>query len=136
LRREARLSAQSAKARFDRALVELQVGLKVLPIGVAEAGAWDYAFVYELLPRWFPEIPEQARAIGRGEARRVLVQRYLDNVVAADREMIVRVFHVMHWTLNELERTLTALLQTGAIQEIEVEGLSKPQLASTSALNI
>ena len=136
MRREARLSAQSAKARFDRALVELQVGLKVLPIGVAEAGAWDYAFVYELLPRWFPEIPEQARAIGRGEARRVLVQRYLDNVVAADREMIVRVFHVMHWTLNELERTLTALLQTGAIQEIEVEGLSKPQLASTSALNI
>jgi len=135
LRREARLSAQSAKARFDRALVELQVGLKVLPIGVAEAGAWDYAFVYELLPRWFPEIPEQARAIGRGEARRVLVQRYLDNVVAADREMIARVFHVMHWTPNELERTLTALLQAGAIQEIKVEGLSKPQLASTSALN-
>ena len=135
LRREARLSAQSAKARFDRALVELQVGLKIVPVGVAEAGAWDYAFVYELLPRWFPEIPEQARAIGRGEARRMLVQRYLDNVVAADREMIARVFHVMHWTPNELERTLTMLLQAGAIQEIEVTGLRKPQLVSTSALN-
>jgi hypothetical protein len=73
LRREARMSAQSAKSRFDRALVELQVGLKVLPVGVAQAGAWDYAFVYELLPRWFPEIPEQARSIGRREARRVLV---------------------------------------------------------------
>jgi hypothetical protein len=37
LRREARMSAESAKSRFDRALVELQVGLKVLPIGVALA---------------------------------------------------------------------------------------------------
>ncbi|MDY7015822.1 MAG: hypothetical protein SVX43_19960, partial [Cyanobacteriota bacterium] len=40
----------------------------VLPVGVAEAGAWRYAFVYELLPRWFSEIPELARTIGRGEA--------------------------------------------------------------------
>ncbi len=136
LRREARLSAQSAKVRFDRALVELQVGLKILPVGVAEAGAWDYAFVYELLPRWFPEIPEQARSIGRGEARRVLVQRYLDNVVAADRKMIGQVFHVLKWTPAELERTITTSLQAGAIQEIEIEGLSKPQLALISSLNI
>ena len=46
LRREARRRAESAKSRFDRALVELQVRLKVLPIGVAEAGAWNYAFIY------------------------------------------------------------------------------------------
>ena len=95
LRREARMSAESAKSRFDRALVELQVGLKVLPIGVAEAGAWNCAFTYELLARWFPEIPEQAREIGRGEARRALVQRYLDNVVAADQAMVAKVFHVL-----------------------------------------
>jgi len=38
LRREARMSAESAKSRFERGLVELQVGLKVLPVGVAEAG--------------------------------------------------------------------------------------------------
>jgi hypothetical protein len=70
LRREARMSAESAKSRFDRALVELQVGLKVLPIGVAEAGAWRYAFVYEIVQRYLPDLPEQARPIGRGEARR------------------------------------------------------------------
>lgn len=124
LRREARLSAQSAKARFDRALVELQVGLKILPVGVAEAGAWNYAFIYELLPRWFPEIPEQARAIGRGEARRVLVSRYLDNVVAADRAMIARVFHVLKWTPVELARTLAMLLEKNAVREVKVAGLN------------
>jgi hypothetical protein len=39
LRREARMSAESAKSRFDRALVELQVGLKVLPRGRHSPGS-------------------------------------------------------------------------------------------------
>jgi hypothetical protein len=53
---------------------------------------------YELFQRWFPEVPEQAHAIMRSEARRVLGQRYLDNVVAADRKMIAKVFHMLKWT--------------------------------------
>jgi len=121
LRREARLTSDSAKSRVDRALVELQVGLKVLPVGVTEAGAWNYAFVYELFQRWFPEVPEQARPIGRAEARRVLVQRYLDNVVAADHKMIAKVFHVLKWTSKELERTIAALLEEEVIQKVEIE---------------
>ena len=40
--------------------VELQVGLKVSPVGVAQAGAWNYAFVYEILQRHYPGLPEQA----------------------------------------------------------------------------
>jgi hypothetical protein len=134
LRREARMSANSAKSRFDRALVELQVGLKVLPIGVARTGAWNYAFTYELFQRWFPEIPELARGIKRSEARRVLVSRYLDNVVATDRKMIAKVFHVLKWTARELDRTIAALLEEDVIREIEVEGLEKPQLISTRVL--
>jgi hypothetical protein len=134
LRREARMSAEGAKSRFDRALVELQVGLKVVPTGVTEAGAWNYAFTYELFQRWFPEIPEQAHAIKRGEARRVLVQRYLDNVVAADRKMIAKVFHVFHWTKRELDRTIEALLEQGSVRRMEVEGIEGPQLVPVHAL--
>lgn len=134
LRREAHMSANSAKSRFGRALVELQVGLKVLPIGVAEAGAWRYAFLYELLPRWFPDVPEQARQIGRAEARRALVLRYLDNVVAADRKMIGKVFYVLKWTPTELDRTIDVLLQEGVVREVQVEGLEHPQFLSTRAL--
>lgn len=128
------MSAQSAKSRFDRALVELQVGLKVLPIGVAEAGAWRYAFLYELLPRWFPDIPEQARQISRAEARRVLVLRYLDNVVAADRKMIGKVFYVLKWMPAELNRTIDVLLQKDAVREMQVEGMKGLQLVSTHAM--
>jgi hypothetical protein len=130
LRREARLTSEGAKSRVDRALVELQVGLKVLPVGVAEAGAWNYTFVYELFQRWFPEVPEQARSIGRGEARRVLVRRYLDNVVAADRGMVAKVFHVMKWTKRELERAIEALVEEGEVREVEVERLDGPYLIS------
>jgi hypothetical protein len=134
LRRESRMSAESAKSRFDRALVELQVGLKVLPIGVAHTGAWNYAFTYELFQRWFPEIPEQARSIRRGEARRVLVQRYLDNVIAADRKMIAKVFHILKWTSKELDRTIATLLEKGTVREIAIEGVEGPQLVSAHIL--
>ena len=44
LRREARLSSEANKPRFEKALTELQTGLKVLPVGIAPAGAWRYAF--------------------------------------------------------------------------------------------
>ncbi|MBU0703378.1 MAG: hypothetical protein KKC18_05880 [Chloroflexi bacterium] len=134
LRRKARMSAESAKSRFERALVELQVGLKVVPVGIAEAGAWRYAFYYELFQRWFPDIPAQARQIGRAEARRALTLRYLDNAVAADRKMVAKVFHVFKWTPTELDRAIATLLQEGAIQELPVEG-KHPQLVSTRALH-
>ena len=131
LRKEARMSAESAKSRFDRALTELQVGFKVLPIGVAEAGAWRYAFVYDIVQRHFPDLPGKARQIKRSEARKVLVSQYLDNVVAAERDMIRKVFHVLNWTTKELDRTIAALCGDNAIQRVEVQG--KAQFVSCRA---
>jgi len=131
LRREARMRAESAKSRFERALVELQVGLKVLPIAVARTGAWRYAFIYDIVQRHFPELPEQARHIRRSEARRALVLRYLDTVVAAERKMISKIFHVLRWTSAELERTIATLLEEGSVREVQVRGVKRPQLVST-----
>jgi hypothetical protein len=133
LRRESRMAAESAKSRFERALVELQVGFKVLPIGVAEAGAWRYAFVYEIVQRHFPDLPEQARQIQRSEARRTLVSRYVDDVVAIDRDMIRKVFHVLDWTPTELDRALAILLQEGVVRKVQVRGMARPQLLSAQA---
>jgi hypothetical protein len=132
LRREAHMTAKSAKSRFERALVELQVTLKVMPIGIAEAGAWRYAFVHEIVQRHLPDLPQQARQIGRAQARRALVLRYLNNVVAADSRTIGRVFRVLKWTPAELERTIATLLTEKAVQKVQVEDLKHPQLVSTS----
>jgi len=121
LRRESRLSAKSAKSRFERALVELQMGLKVLPVGIADAGAWHYAFVYELLPRWFSEVPEQARAIGREEARQRLLLRYLEAVVAATPAQVARLFG---WSAAEVERAAAKLEEAGEVRRgVRIEGL-------------
>jgi len=134
LRRLARLTGQSRTAAFQRALVELQADLKILPVGVARAGAWRYAFIYEIASRWYPDLPEQARPISGNQARRVLMLRYLDNVVAADRNMIKRVFHILNWTSTDLDRTIGTLLQEGVAQEVQVKGLKHPQFVSTRAL--
>jgi len=111
------------------------VGSKILPIGVAEAGAWRYAFVYEIVQRYLTDLPAQARPIGRGEARRALVSRYLDNVVAADRKMVAKVFHVLRWTPGELDRTVSTLLEDGAVREMELTRVNEPQLISTRVLS-
>ncbi len=117
LRKEARLAGEPAKARFQRALAELQEDLKVLPTGVAEAGAWDYAFVYDLVSRWFPTIDEQARAWTTTEARRAILLRHLDNLAAATEEE-VRKF--LGWPTGVLRRTVGSLLEAGDVQPVEV----------------
>ena len=136
LRKEAHLSAENAQARFERALTDLQVGLKVLPVGVAEAGAWHYAFVYEIVQRHFPDLPERAREIGRGEAQRVLVQRYLDAVVAIDMATIGRVFHTLNWSRAELERTIHTLLRSQSIVEVRTEREEHPLLMSARLMSV
>jgi hypothetical protein len=134
LRRESRLAAESAKTAFERALVELQVTMRILPVGVAEAGAWRYAFIYDLVPRHFPRLAEDARPITRGQARTRLVARHLDNVVAASQAEIVRVFGVLKWTPHELEKTLTALVERRMVIKIPVEGMKGEQIVSLRAL--
>lgn len=127
LRREARLAGQESKSRFERGLVELQVGLKALPVGVADAGAWHYAHIYDLVIRWWPELPEQARPISRSQARRTLVRRYLENVGAATPEQIARLFG---WPQADVDRTLAALVSEGVILSgVPIEGLKGEHVA-------
>ncbi|MBN1286310.1 MAG: hypothetical protein JXB47_13005 [Anaerolineae bacterium] len=134
LRRAARLAADSAKSRFERALVELQVRLMVQPTGVAEAGAWRYAFVYDIVARHHPDLPLRARALTRAEARQTLIRVYLDNVVAATAAQVGQVFHIYSWTRRERERTFAALQEAGAIREMSIEGLKGKHWVSVGAL--
>ncbi len=130
LRREAHMSSDSAKSRYDRALTELQKELKVLPIGIAEVGAWRYAFIYELLPRWLPEIPEKARAIGLGKARRAVLNQYMRNVIASTPQKAARVFG---WSLDETRKAAQALVDAGHLElDVKVKGISELQMVIRS----
>jgi len=135
LRREARMASRDSKGRFERGLTELQIGLKALPVGVAEAGAWNYAYVYDLVVRWWPDLPERARPIGRGQARRALVRRYLESVGAAAPTQVARLFG---WPQPDVDRALAHLADEGAITPgVTIEGLrgehvAVPQLVLSS----
>lgn len=106
LRRLAHMSASTSKARFLRALTELQRGLWVLPIGVARAGSWRYAFIYELFDRWFPEIYKLARGIQPQEARSHLLRSYINSVGAL---MVRDVRKLFGWREQEIIETLFQL---------------------------
>ena len=122
LRREAHQSSEANKPRFEKALTELQVGLKVLPVGIAETGAWHYAFIYELLPRWLPDVPERARSIGRGPARRAILDQYLRNVIATTLQSAARVFG---WSLADTRQAAEALAEEGRLSlDVKVSGLA------------
>jgi DNA glycosylase AlkZ-like len=128
LRRESHMISEANKARFEKALTELQTGLKVLPVGITEAGAWRYAFIYELLPRWLPDVPEKAHDIGRGQARRAILDQYLRNVIATTMQAASRVFG---WSLAETRQAAEALAQEGHLSlDVKVAGISELQIVT------
>jgi hypothetical protein len=108
LRKQARLSSRESESRFNRALELLQADFKILPVGVAQAGAWKYAFVYDLVHRFYPDLPEQARPIRQVDARRKLVELYLQSVGAAPEKAVTALFG---WSKGDAAATISALVQ-------------------------
>jgi hypothetical protein len=126
LRREARLSSEANKPRFEKALTELQTGLKVLPVGIAPAGAWRYAFIYEILPRWYAEVPDRARKIDRGEARTAILDQYLRNVIASPLSSAGRLFG---WKSTETQQAAERLAAEGRVAlDVKVTGVRELQV--------
>ena len=115
LRRAAAL-ANAKDSEFNKALEVLQADFKILPVGVAEAGAWKYSFIYEIVPRHFPDLPEQARKIGEREARSKLVEIYFDSVGAAQENDVQKLFG---WKKELTSRTLAGLVAKKLIVESE-----------------
>jgi len=111
LRRKARLTSHESNTRFARALEDLQIDFKIVPVAVAEVGAWRYAFVYDVTTRHLPHLPEQARPIGTHTARRKLAELYLQSVGAAQTKDVAKLFG---WRAVEAEQTLAALAEAGA----------------------
>lgn len=125
LRKQARLSTRESDSRFNRALEMLQGDFKVLPVGVAHVGAWNYAFIYDLVHRFYPALPEQARAIRQDMARRHLVTLYLHSVGAAPEKAISALFG---WDKQDAAQAIAAAEQTGEIRRTAVEGEPKDWL--------
>jgi len=103
-------------SEFNKALEILQADFKILPVGVAEAGAWKYSFIYEIVPRHFPELPERARTISEGNARVKLLELYFESVGAAMESDAVKLFG---WKKELIARSISGLVAKRILVESE-----------------
>ena len=115
LRRAAKLT-NAKESEFNKALELLQADFKILPIGVSDAGAWKYSFIYEIVPRHYPDLPERARVIGEREARTKLTQLYFESVGAAQERDLNKLFG---WQKDLAARTIVSLVEKRQLVESE-----------------
>ncbi|HEU0295341.1 MAG TPA: crosslink repair DNA glycosylase YcaQ family protein [Anaerolineales bacterium] len=107
LRRVAKL-ANAKESEFNKALEVLQADFKILPVGVSEAGAWKYSFIYEIVTRHYPDLAEQARKISEREARSELVELYFASLGAAQEGDVNKLFG---WKKELTARTIATLIE-------------------------
>lgn len=106
LRRAARLSSETSSARFSRSLDDLQMEFKILPVGISRVGGWNYAFIYDIVPRYHPDLQDKARFISELEAQQSLAAIYLRSVGAFRARDLAYLFR---WSPADAARVLQRL---------------------------
>lgn len=129
LRKAAHMTS-AKESEWNRALEDLQMDFKILPVGVAQAGAWKYAFIYEVTARHYPELPEQARHISEAAARARLLERYFASVGAAQAKDVNKLFG---WSPELTQRALRGMIESGSLRAAEHpehagEWLARPEV--------
>jgi hypothetical protein len=122
LRRATHLSSRASESRFNRAMADLQADFKIVPVSVTQAGAWHYAFAYDIVPRHYPDIPEKAQNITERQARRELAFHYLRSLGAAQIRDLQRLFA---WRAATVDFALNQLLEENILERgFQIEGLA------------
>lgn len=133
LRKEAHLTGSNSSSPFNRALDLLQQQFKLLPIAISEAGAWKYAFVYDLTHRHFPELPEQARFIPESRAMEQILIHFFSTIAVSNLKKITALFQ---WENDRTRNALGRMVKSGVLlDEIMVEGNSEPQYCLKSIID-
>jgi hypothetical protein len=135
LRKNAGLSSPSANGEFARALEDLQTSLRILPVGISQAGGWRYAFIFDIVARHLPDLLDQARQIGEAEARQKILTCYMASVGAASMKEIQRVFGTrpIAWTADSIQRDLQKLAERQeVVLGVEVDGVGTELVASAA----
>lgn len=115
LRKESKL-ANAKDSVFNKALEQLQRDFKILPVGVAQAGAWKYSHIYEITTRQFPDLAEQARKIKESEARLKILELYFNMLGAADLREVNKLFG---WGNEVVKKMVNRLMENGKLTMAE-----------------
>ena len=114
IRRATRMTSKESNSRFERALSVLQADFKILPVGISDAGAWRYAFIYDLTHRHYPNLIEQSGIIKTSLARQKLCELYFQSVGVAQFGDLTKLFR---WRLKDTQRALESLVKAGFLGE-------------------
>jgi uncharacterized protein YcaQ len=114
LKRAAHLTGKEGDQQFNQAIDTLQNDIKILPVGISRSGGWHYAFIYDLVPRHFPDLIERARFISEQNARKILLLNYLNSVGAASENDIRKLFK---WELKFIRLIIDELIASKQIKQ-------------------
>jgi len=113
LRKKAKL-ANAKDSEFNKALEQLQKDFKILPVGVAQAGSWNYSHIYEIVSRHFPDLSEQARKITESQARAKMLELYFASVGAAQLRDVTKLFG---WSTEIANRAINKLVEQNILEK-------------------
>lgn len=116
LRKAANLSSRENTSRFNRALLLLQRDFRILPVGIAESGAWHYAFIFDAVHRHFPDLIDQAHGISEAKSRQEILKSFFTSVGAGTKSDIKKLFQ---WADTAIDRTLKTLV----VDEFIIDGI-------------
>jgi len=122
IRRATRMTNKESNSRFERAITLLQTDFKVLPVGISNSGGWRYAFIYELVHRYYPTLSQAARLIAEDEAYHTLARLFFLSVGAAQLRDVTRLFQ---WPKGAVEGAIRFLVTTGFL----TGGLDHPKIS-------
>jgi len=130
LRLEAALGGKASAPRFDRALADLQMDMRITKVAISDANRWGYCYVYDLLPRHYPGVVEAAKEISGRQAMERILLCYLNTVLAATCQAVSSLFG---WTSGDVERAATRLAAEGRLHAgVRIEGLRGEYLVTTA----
>ncbi len=115
LHRITHMNSAHSKYVFNKTITNLQSEMKIIPIGIAIAGRWGYAMIYDIAARHYPEIVEKARFISEAKAQQTILLAYLRSVGLTNFCTIQRFFG---WQESYIEQACKALEEQNEITRI------------------
>jgi hypothetical protein len=79
---------------------------------VAEAGGWNYSFIYGIAAYHYPDLPEKAREISESQAREKLAELFFRSVGAAQLREVCKLFG---WGPEITHRVIKRLVDSGQV---------------------
>lgn len=130
IRKAIHMSDRRMKGIFEKAMIELQVDLRIVKIGSEKRG-WGVD-VWEVLPRWIPEQVDAALRISNADARCEVMEQYIATVGVV---AVSRLEHILDWEPKHFNDTLDKLEASGEITSgFEIGDELTPAVGSTAFL--